>query len=59
MAGLTRNQMDAVSQELKYINGTYEMSDKGWEFLKARRLWAMLIAKDGRAWSWRLPDEIP
>ena len=61
MAGLTRNQMDAVSQELKYINGTYEMSDKGYEILESASLvWAMLIAKDGRAvWSWRLPDEIP
>ena len=59
--GLTRNQMDAVSQELKYINGTYEMSDKGYEiFESASLVWAMLIAKDGRAvWSWRLPDEIP
>ena len=46
MAGLTRNQMDAVSQELKYINGTYEMSDKGYEILESASLvWAMLIAK--------------
>lgn len=61
VAGLTRNQMDAVSQELKYIDGAYEMSDKGYEILESASLvWAMLIAKDGRTvWSWRLPDEIP
>nr|WP_275891444.1 HAMP domain-containing sensor histidine kinase [Ruminococcus sp. OA3] len=60
-AGLTRDQMEAVTQELKYDDGTYVMSEQGYEILEnASFVWAMLIDPNGRAvWSWRLPEEIP
>lgn len=56
-----REKMDLAGEELRLVQGRYEMSPEGFSILKRGGFeWVMLIDGSGQVqWSWQLPQEVP